>query len=316
MTPPNRVSGQPRPFTRTDFDELAATRRNWGRWGSDDQRGALNLIDDDKRRAAASLVRSGRIVSLCRPFPKDVAANNPRPALHYLETAGQDALDFYGISYHGVATTHIDALCHMWHETGMWNGRDPQAEFHTSGFTWGDIEQWGDGIVTRGVLLDVPRHRGVDCVEQDEPVHGWELEAICAERGVELAPGDALVVHCGRDAWSAKHGRPWGSGPNLGRPGPRDPRPGLHASCLEFIRDTDASLLVWDMLDLLPNGLDVVHSVHAAIYLFGVALVDNALLGPLAAACQEEGRDDFLFTLGPLRVKGGTGSPVNPLALF
>jgi kynurenine formamidase len=316
MTSSDRAPGQPRPFTRDDFDALATNRRNWGRWGTDDQRGALNLIDDDKRRAAASLVRSGRIVSLCRPFPKDVAANNPRPALHYLETVGQDALDFYGISYHGVATTHIDALCHMWHESGMWNGRDPAEEFHTSGFTWGDIEQWGDGIVTRGVLYDIPRFRGTDCVEQDDPVQGWELEAICQARGIEPAAGDAIVVYSGRDAWSAKHGRPWGSGPNLGRPGPRDPRPGLHASCLEFIRDTDASLLVWDMLDFLPNGLDLVHSVHAAIYLFGVALVDNAQLEPLAAACREEGRDDFLLTLGPLRVKGGTGSPVNPLALF
>jgi kynurenine formamidase len=316
MTTVERVPGQPREFTRADFDELFATRRNWGRWGEDDQRGAINLIDDDKRKTAASLVRSGRLVSLCRPFPKDVAANNPRPAQHYLQKVGQDALDFYGISYHGVAATHLDALCHMWHDSGMWNGRDPDAEFTTDGFGWGDVEQWAQGIVTRGVLLDVPRHRGVDCVEQDDPVHGWELEQICAERRVELTPGDALVVYCGRDAWSAKHRTPWGSGPNLGRPGPRDPRPGLHASCLEFIRDTDSALLVWDMLDLLPNGLDLVHSVHAAIYAFGVALVDNAQLEPLAAACREEGRDEFLFTLGPLRVKGGTGSPVNPLALF
>jgi kynurenine formamidase len=316
MTTTGRSPGEPRAFTLDDFEELAMTRRNWGRWGCDDQRGALNLIDDDKRRAAATLVRSGRLVSLSRPFPKDVAANNPRPALHYLEKLDLDALDFYGISYHGVAATHIDALCHMWDGAGMWNGRDPDDEFHTSGFTWGDIEQWGNGVVTRGVFFDLPRHRGVDCVEQDDPVQGWELEAIAQARGIEPSPGDALVVFSGRDAWSAKHGRPWGSGANLGRPGLRDPRPGLHASCLEFIRDTDASLLVWDMLDAQPYGLDLAHAVHAAIYLFGVALVDNAQLEPLAAACQEEGRDEFLFTLGPLRVNGGTGSPVNPLALF
>lgn len=308
--------GKPRGFTRGDFDELFATRRNWGRWGPEDQRGAINLIDAEKRREAASLVRSGRVVSLCRPFPTAVAANNPRPAIQYYQRIGQDALDFYGISYHGVAATHIDALCHMWDKTGMWNGHDPDEGFGPYGATFGDIERWGDGIVTRGVLFDIPSHRGVPCVEQDEPVHGWELEQICLERGVEVTAGDAVVVYCGRDAWSEAHERPWGSGPNLGRPGPRDPRPGLHASCLEFFRDTDCSMLVWDMLDLLPNGLDVVHSVHAAIYILGLALVDNAQLAPLAEACAEEGCDEFMLTVGPLRVEGGTGSPVNPLALL
>lgn len=312
----DRHHGEPREFAQADFENLFATRRNWGRWGSDDQRGAINLIDDAKRKSAARLVRSGRLVSLSRPFPKDVAGDNPRPALHYLQKASQVALDFYGISYHGIAATHIDALCHMWHRTGMWNGRDPDVEFDTGGFRWGDIEQWGQGIVTRGVMFDVPRHRGVDCVEQDDPVHGWELEQICIRRSIEVQPGDAIVVYSGRDAWSTKHGRPWGAGPNIGRPGPRDPRPGLHASCLEFIRDTDCAVLVWDMLDLLPYGLDLVEAVHAAIYTFGVALVDNAQLEPLAAACVEEDRDEFLFTIGPLRVAGGTGSPANPLALF
>lgn len=312
----SHVRGEPRTYSRADFDELVATRKNWGRWGVDDQRGAMNLIDEAKRKTAASLVRSGRNVSLSRPFPKDVSGNNPRPAMHYLQRMGQDLVDFYGISYHGVAATHIDALCHMWHETGMYNGRDPDHEVTSTGSNWGDIDNWGEGIVTRGVFFDIPRSRGVPCVEQDSPVHGWELEKICIERGVEVTPGDAVVVYCGRDAWSHKEGRDWGSGPNLGRPGPRDPRPGLHASCLEFLRDTDCSLLVWDMLDALPNGLDVVHSVHAAIYLFGIGLVDNAQLEPLSQACQEEGRDEFMLVVAPLRVRGGTGSPANPLAIF
>lgn len=315
-TTSDHAPGHPREFTRADFDRLVETRKNWGRWGADDQRGAINLIDDGKRRAAAALVRSGRLVSLSRPYPKDVAANNPRPAIHYLQRVGQDALDFYGISYHGVASTHLDALCHMWSTEGMWNGRDPNEAFTTEGFVWGSVEHWQPGIVTRGVLLDVPRHRGVDCVEQDAPVQGWELEEIVAARGIQLTAGDAIVVHSGRDAWSRKHGVPWGAGPNLGKPGPRDPRPGLGPSCLEFIRDNDVAVLVWDMLDALPNGLGVVHSVHAAIYLFGIALVDNAALEPLVAACAEEGRDEFMLTVSPLPVKGGTGSPANPLAMF
>lgn len=315
-TTSDHVHGQPRDFTRADFDHLFANRKNWGRWGADDQRGAINLIDDAKRAEAAGLVRSGRLVSLSRPYPKDVASNNPRPAVHFMQRVGQDALDYYGISYHGVASTHLDALCHMWSTDGMWNGRNPDEEFTTDGFTWGSVENWQPGIVTRGVLLDVPALRGTDCVEQDSPVQGWELEAICSRRGIRVGAGDAIVVHSGRDAWTRKHETPWGSGPNLGKPGPRDPRPGLGPSCLEFIRDNDVAVLVWDMLDALPNGIDTVHSVHAAIYMFGVALVDNAALEPLAAACAAEGRDEFMLTVSPLPVKGGTGSPANPLAMF
>ena len=307
----------PRAFTREDFEELVAKRNNWGRWGKDDQRGAMNLVDEAKRRAAVALVRTGRIVSLARPLPKLPAANNPHPADHFLQRLDHGAVDYYGVRYHGVATTHIDALCHMWDERGMWNGVDPETAFDTNGIRWGAIEHWGEGIVTRGVLCDVPRFRGVECVEQDDPVHGWELEAICAQRNVTVLPGDALVVHAGREAWERKHGRPWGSGPNLGRPGaPRDPRPGLHASCLELIRDTDCALLVWDMLDVVPSGLEPWQVVHAGLYTFGTALVDNAALEDLAAACLEEGRDEFLFLLAPLRMEGGTGSPANPIALF
>ena len=93
-------------------------------------------------------------------------------------------------------------------------------------------------------------------------------------------------------------------------------RPGLHVSCLPFIRDNDISVLVWDMMDHTPNGYNIPWSVHGVIFAYGVALLDNALLQPLAEACQEEGRYEFMLTIAPLRVAGGTGSPVNPIALF
>ena len=102
-------------------------------------------------------------------------------------------------------------------------------------------------------------------------------------QGVAIEPGDALVVYGGRDAWDRVNPI-WGSGTS---------RPGLHASCLPFVRDTDASLLVWDMMDLAPNGYDIPWSVHGVIFAYGVGLVDNALLEPLANACAAE---------GPLRV--------------
>jgi kynurenine formamidase len=292
-------------------------RSNWGRWGKDDQLGALNLVTPAKRVAATRLVRNGRSVSLSRPFPKEPGPNNAYPAQHYMRTVprgkGGFAADYYGIFYHGIASTHIDALCHTWDEGGMWNGRDPKKEVTFEGATFGGVEHWSEGIITRCVMLDVPRHRGVASVTQDAPVHGWELDEILSKRGIRLEPGDAVAVYSGRDAWQANnpdtpYGRPFGGGPNI--------RPGLHVSCLPFLRDHDVSLLVWDMLDHLPIGYDIPWAVHAALFAYGVALVDNALLEPAAKACVEEGRDEFMLVIAPLRVVGGTGSPANPLAVF
>ena len=292
-------------------------RRNWGRWGPDDEVGAVNLITPAKRAAAARLARSGRSVSLSRPFPKEPGPGNAFPAQHWMRTLprgrGGFAADYYGIFYHGVASTHLDALCHTWDDAGMWNGRDPRKEITFDGATFGAVDRWADGILTRGVLLDVPGHRGEPHVTQDRPVHGWELEEVCRARGIQLEPGDAVCVYSGREAWQAAHpdtpyGRPFGGGTSE--------RPGLHVSCLPFLRDHDVAVLVWDMMDHMPIGYDVPWAVHGAIFAYGVALLDNALLEPLARACQEEGRDEFMLVIAPLRVSGGTGSPANPLAVF
>ena len=303
--------------TDADVRSWIRDRSNWGRWGKDDQIGALNLVTPAKRVAATRVVRNGRSVSLSRPFPKEPGPNNAYPAQHYMRTVprgkGGFAADYYGIFYHGIASTHIDALCHTWDEGGMWNGRDPKKEVTFEGATFGGVEHWSEGIITRCVMLDVPRHRGVASVTQDAPVHGWELDEILSKRGIRLEPGDAVAVYSGRDAWQANnpdtpYGRPFGGGPNI--------RPGLHVSCLPFLRDHDVSLLVWDMLDHLPIGYDIPWAVHAALFAYGVALVDNALLEPAAKACVEEGRDEFMLVIAPLRVVGGTGSPANPLAVF
>jgi kynurenine formamidase len=242
--------------------------------------------------------------------------NNALPAQHYMRThargKGAFAADYYGIYYHGVASTHIDALCHTWDDDAMWNGRDPKKEITFDGATWGSIEHWAEGIITRGVMLDVPRHRGVPAVTQDSPIHGWELEDILVARGITLEPGDAICVYAGREAWQAAnpetpYGRPFG---------PPLARPGLHVSCLPFLRDHDVSVLVWDMLDHQPIGYDIPWAVHACLFAYGTALLDNALLEPLAKACVEEKRDDFMLVIAPLNVIGGTGSPANPLAVF
>jgi kynurenine formamidase len=285
--------------------------KNWGRWGKDDQVGAINLITAEKRLEAVSLVRNARTVSLSRPFPKDPAPNNPTPAMHWMRALGRPfgvggVIDFYGISYHGQSSTHIDALCHVWDSNGLWNGRTPD-EIKPDGTKWGSIQNWSSGIVTRGVLLDVPKFRGEAYVPQGKPVTADEMEAIAKSQGVEVRPGDALCVYSGRENHDRAEPTPWGT--------PGIPRPGLHASCLRFIHEHDVSVLVWDMMDE-ERQEDCPWGVHSAIFAFGIALVDNSLLEPLAAVCAEEGRYEFMLMLCPLVVEGGTGSPMNPIAMF
>jgi hypothetical protein len=165
-----------------------AYRRNWGRWGADDQRGAVNLITPAKRAAAAALVRSGRAVSVGRVF---------EPSQHYIRVnqrgAGNSAVDYYGFEYHGVTVTHVDAFVHMWDRDGMWNGRDPAKEVDTNGARFGDITTFGDGLITRGVLLDVPRHRNVPHVAIGRPVTGAELEALEVRR-IQLQCSDRAAL--------------------------------------------------------------------------------------------------------------------------
>ena len=219
----------------------------------------------------------GRSVSLSRPFPKEPGINNAIPAQHFMRTMprgrGGAAMDFYGIflSWRRV-DARIDALCHTWDEHAMWNGRDPKREITFDGAAFGSVEHWREGIMTRCVLLDVPRHRGVPSVTHDRPVHGWELDEILEARGLRLEPGDAVAVYSGREVWQAAnpdtpYGRPFG---------PALSRPGLHVSCLPFLRDHDVALLVWDMLDHLPIGYDVAWAVHSAPFAYGMPLLDNA----------------------------------------
>ena len=290
----------PRLPTQEEVDAWYTERRNWGRWGPNDQMGAVNLITPDKRVAAARLATTGRTVSLSRVFEPEQQFIRKN-----VRGRGGSVVDYYGFIYHGQTVTHVDALCHMWDEDGMWNGHDPNEEIDTRGARFGDITAWSEGLITRGVLLDVPRHRGEPYVTAEKPVHGWELEQIAGAQGVAVEVGDALLVHSGREEYERGGGRIGGGA-----------RPGLHVSCAKFIRDRDVALLGWDMMDARPNDYGLPFPVHGVLINYGVALLDNAFLESLAAACAEEGRYEFLFMALPLKVARGTGSPANPIAMF
>jgi kynurenine formamidase len=191
----------------------------------------------------------------------------------------------------------------------MWNGRQPSDVYSASGANFGDVDQWKDGIVTRGVLLDVPRFRGASSITVGQPVHGAELAEVAKSQGVTLESGDALVVYGGRDRFVAEH-PDWHSEQKV--------RPGLHLSCLPFVRENDVSVLLWDFMDEHPCAelYEVPYGAHAALMSYGVALVDNCYLEDLSEACAELGRYEFLLVLAPLRLVGGTGCPINPVAIL
>jgi kynurenine formamidase len=287
---------------------------NWGRWGPDDDAGTVNLITPAVRQQAAKLVKSGRAVSLARQWNTRGGPGNWNPAQHFIRAWEDAAVDYLGIVFHGYATTHIDALCHIFWEGKGWNGK-PATDVTSMGAKFGAVDAWSNGITTRGVLLDIPRLRGTGHVTLDSPVRGWELEAAAEKQGTPLRSGDAVLVYSGREKFYVANPAHAPGAP---------PQPGLHADVCPVLRKHDAALLGWDQLDARPCGYRIFEEppraggpVHVfAIVFMGLPLLDNALLEPLANACAEEGRWEFLLTVNPLNIRGGTGSPVNPVAVF
>lgn len=300
------------PPTVEEFQEYKERFKNWGRWGEGDQLGTLNHITEDVRRRAATLVRDGRTVSLARPIATPQVLSGPRnqsPAEHRMSVSSGGSADYIGVSYHGFANTHIDALCHIFGEGGVLYGGRPSSEVTTEGAKTNSVDFWREGIVTRGVLYDIPRHRGADYVSFEEPVHGWELQDVASAEGVNPEPGDAVLVRAGAAAF-------WSANPDFE---PAWKAPGLHASVLEFLYERDVSLLGWDLME--APGQDhykaPVMPIHStAIPYMGMPLLDNAELEELSAMCGELGRWEFQLVIAPLVVVGGTGSPVNPIAIF
>jgi kynurenine formamidase len=282
---------------------------NWGRWGADDSAGTVNLITPEKRREAAALVKTGRAVSLAYPLNTIGGPGNWNPAQHFLRTGPDFSVDYIGLLFHGYATTHVDALCHIFWEGKMYNGK-PSTDVTTNGARSGAVDAWKTGITTRGVLIDIPRFRGEPYVALDKPVRAWELHDAAVAQGSPLKPGDAVIVYSGRGAYFTAN--------PTAVPGAA-PSPGLHVDTVPYLKENDAAILGWDQMDATPSGYQVFKglSVHVLTIVFaGMPLLDNAYLEPIADACREENRWEFLLTINPLNVRGGTGSPVNPVAIF
>jgi kynurenine formamidase len=302
-----------RPKTKADIDRLMTELSNWGRWGKDDQLGTMNLITPEKRRQAYSLVKEGVTVSLARPVEKTAAADNPDPFIHKMTLAGlnnpgQFASDTYTVSYHGHAHTHLDSLGHMFYKGKMYNGV-PQETITAQGASKLAVLNLQNGVVTRGILVDIARLKGVPYLEPGTAIYPEDLDAWEKQSGVRIGAGDAVIIRTGRWARRAAKGA-WNVG-GLSA--------GLHASCAAWLKRRDIAILGSDDgSDVAPSQVEgVTHPIHQTMLIAaGIHILDCCDLEALGTACERSKRSEFLLTIAPLAVPNGTGSPVNPIATF
>lgn len=300
--------------TYLDEDAVIAlfeTCSNVDRWGEQDELGTLNYITPSKRAQAAGLVSGVSVVSLSRDLSTKQSPANPTPVVHkMLYVAHSDpitCLDSIEVTPHGFDVTHQDAVGHVYFEGTAWNGRRAEAIVGPDGMEFGSIYALRDGIVTRGILLDVAASRGVAYLEPGEPVWPSDLEAAEARGGTEIESGDAVFVRVGLGAREAA---------NLVDPG--EPRAGLTAGCLEWLHSKQISVYSGDCVEQIPSPYKrVTLPLHMiGMVAMGLALLDNVQIESLAQRCSEVGRNAFMLVVAPLRIPKATGSPVNPLALF
>jgi len=303
--------------TAAEFAALFESVSSWGRWGPEDELGALNQITPEHVVAAARLVRSGVVVSLSLPLNTTRAPDCPAPA-EFRMTQNHDAdaglgamgfaKDFIGVDYHSDGHTHIDALCHVAYEGRLYN--DVEAGSVTAdGAAAEAIDVVKDGVLGRGVLLDVPRLRGLPWLEPGEHVMPEDLEAAARAQGVEVGEGDILLVRTGHPRRLAEHG-PWDTA---------SLKAGLHPTVMPLLAERGVVALGCDgNSDTAPSSTEgVAFPIHVlALNAMGVLLLDYLDLEELRGACEAAGRWEFLCVTAPLRVDGGTGSPVNPLAIL
>jgi kynurenine formamidase len=297
--------------SEAQLDALFTELDNAGRWGADDELGTLNYITNEKRLAAASLVRCGRALSLARDLDTVQSGVNPSPVRHtmcYQSHYPIGAVDALCLDMHGFALTHLDAVAHVYRDQDVYNRRKAADVALPGGLTFGDMLAQKDGIFTRGVLLDVAAVRGQPWLAPDEGVYAADLDAAEQRQGVRVESGDCIFVYTGLQKREASEGPE-----NLAQ------RVGIMPDAIRWMHERAIAVYSGDCVDAFPNPYGARYAIyfHAiTLAAMGLILLDIPALEPLVEICAELDRSDFLVTMAPLRIRGGTGSPVNPIAIF
>ncbi len=293
---------------KQELAALFATCSNAGRWGPDDELGTLNLITPATRRRAARLVTEGLSVSMASDLSVQHSPSTDSLTSHtaFSDPAAPIAVaDAVTLQVHGWST-HLDALGHIYTDDVGYNGRRRTEVFTGDGLSANAITALKDGVFTRGVLLDVAASRGLPYLPADHVITRGELEDAEHAAGVTVEAGDALFVHTGLTARLA-------TGPDA-----PDHRAGLGIDAVLWLRERDVALFGGDCVELLPGpDPDLPLPLHQlGIGAMGLTLLDWPHLDRLLAMCAQLQRRQFLLTVAPLPIVGGTGSPVNPIATF
>ncbi len=306
------MSSEEHTLATADVERIMASVSNWGRWGKTDQLGALNLITAEKRKTAATLVTSGVSISLARNVIKEKIGPS-EPFEHRMVETGftpgaVSSSDVYSVQYHGYTQTHLDALCHIFYKGQMYDGF-PQKDVTDHGAKALSVIQAKNGIFTRGVLIDMPRVLGSHYLHAGQGIYPQDLDAWEKKTGTKIQSGDAVFIRTGRWArlnaegeWDIEKGSA-----------------GLHVSSMPWFRKRDIAVLASDLAaDVMPSGVEGFRlPVHwVTIYSMGVVIIDNCDLEEVGNYTAAHKRWDFLLTVAPLAVDGGTGAPVNPTATF
>jgi kynurenine formamidase len=309
-----------RKYTLREFEKLFASVSNWGKFGAEAARGTLNYITPDKLRAAAALVRSGRSVSMAIPISTVAGPDNPRPAAHHmLQThdieavpgGPEFALDWLGSEFHGDCFTHMDALCHVSWKGKLFDGI-PVSAVTCRGADRLDLTAFAHGIAGRGVLLDIPRLRGVPWLEPGEAVDRRELEAAEKAQGVRVGEGDIFVFRTGHHRRRLEKG-PWDNGYE------GEGKAGLHVDTIAWMHERKVAAFFPDGDgETVPGTVEgVSYPIHALqIAAMGMLCADSLQFEELVAVCEQERRWEFFVTAAPLRLPKATGSLFNPIAIF
>ena len=306
-----------------EFRKQLASLSNWGKWGAEDERGALNYITEEKRVGAAALVQRGTTFPLSIPVtggmgpqPGEGGRSNP---LHFMTATGCDPVsavelgenarytdDFLAMMVQG--GTQWDALCHIYYGDKLYNGH-PASSVDSRGASRNGIDKVHGEFASRGVLLDMARHKGVDQLADGYAISVADLEAAEAAQGVEVGEGDILVLRTGQMVdtqgftdWSAF----------------RRPEPGLHWQTAAWLDARRIAAVAADNSMVEASG--VLDGVWVPFHMLalsnlGIHLGEFWYLEELAADCAEDGVYEFFLIAQALPITGGTGSPINPLAI-
>ena len=309
--------GRPPMESNQDFQRAMQELSNWGRWGDDDELGQANFITQEKRIAAARLVREGITVSLAHDVVQedavDTSAYLNREVISVSPTGAADKLEYTG-SYHGTIHSHLDSLdCHIMYEGKGYNGVGYEEVEAADGCPRGSIHAHRNGVITRGVLFDatlLPGRATLDgWLEPGTPITYEDLEILEEIQGIRVQPGDVILLHTGR--WIRREA--------LGAWPISDGVAGYHADVAYFLKDRGVAMIGHDMFnDVSPSGVgNISLPLHSlALVSLGVSIFDNLDFTEVAELAKQLGRYEFLFMASPLRIQKGMGSPLNPIAMF